>query len=56
MSKYYSFYSLQNTFEGYNNFRNKLQEESTKSADPYPRLEPNDPGRKMTDRKILEVQ
>ena len=54
MSKHYSFESLQNIFEGYSNFRNKLQEETNKSEDPYPWLEPNDPRRKMTDRKIKE--
>ena len=52
--KYYSSESTQNIFE-YSNFRNKLQEQITKSVDPYPWLEPNDPRRKMTD-KILRLQ
>ena len=31
LSKYYSFESLHNIFEGYNNFKNKLQEEKVES-------------------------
>ena len=41
-SKYYSFESLQNKFEGYNNFKKRLQEEAVKSSDQYPCLESND--------------
>ena len=40
--------------EGYNNFKNKLQEEKLESKYPYPRLEPCDTRRKMTDRQIIE--
>ena len=54
LSKYYSFKSLQKVFAGYNNFRNKLQEETSKSGDPNPWLEPKDPGRKMRDRQITK--
>ena len=54
LSKYYSFESLHNIFEGYNNFKNKLQEEKVESKDPYPWLEPDGPRAKMADRKIIE--
>ena len=53
LSKYY-FESVQNIFEGYNNFKNKLQEETEKSTDPYPQLESNNPRRNLTDRQIIE--
>ena len=54
LSKYYSFESLHIIFEGYNNCKNKLEEEKVESKDPYPWLEPDDPRRKMTDRQIIE--
>ena len=38
----------------YNIFRNKLQEEASKSGDPYPWLELNDSKRKMTDRQNMD--
>ena len=45
---------MQNIFEGYNNFKNKLQEEKVESKDPHPWLKADDPRRKMTDGQILE--
>ena len=48
---YYSHESLQNIFERHNNFRNTLLREIIKSADTCQWLDPNDPGREMTDRK-----
>ena len=49
--KYYSFELLPNILEGYNVFKNKLQE---KKVEPYPWLEPDDPRRKLTDRQVIE--
>ena len=54
LSKYYSFYSLQNILKVYNNFKNKLQEEKVEYNDPYTWLESDYPGRKMTDSQIIE--
>ena len=54
LSKYCSSESTNNIFEGFNNFKNKLQEEKVESKDPYSWLEPDDPRRKMSDRKIIE--
>ena len=42
LGTYYSSEFLQN-IEGYNNLRNKIQEETSNSVDPYQWLEPNDP-------------
>ena len=42
-------------FEGYSNFKNKLQEEKVESKDQYSWLESDDPKTKMTD-KFLKVQ
>ena len=54
LSKYYSLESQHNIFEGYNNFKNKLQGEKVESKDPYPLIEPDDPRRKLTYRTIIE--
>ena len=54
LSKYYSFELLCNILEGYNNFKDKLQEEKLESIEPYPWLELDDSRRKMTDRHVIE--
>ena len=52
--KYYSLESLHIIIEGYNNFRNMLQEIKHKPVDHNTWLEPNDHRRKKRGRQIIE--
>ena len=54
LRKYYSFESLHNILKGYNNFKNKLQDEKVESKDLHHQIESDDLRRKIPDRQIIE--